>query len=82
MTIQKGMKTMCDDIQNSVETVLLIGDITLDQLYDYYDCSRHEWIETLRGRRLDDKRLALRSRLLKDARENASFLSSVLKRAK
>jgi hypothetical protein len=73
---------MYKDIQSIVETALSLGGRTLQESYDYYDCSRHEWIETLRGRRLDDKRIALRSRLLKDARENAAFLSSVLKRAK
>ena len=73
---------MYKDIQNSVETALLLGGITRQELYDMYQVTRHEWIKTLEGKVLNESRFKLRAKLVNDARESAALLSSVLKRAK
>jgi hypothetical protein len=73
---------MYSNIQDSVETALLLGGMTRQELYDMYGVTRHEWIKTLEGKVLNESRFKLRARLVKDARESAALLSSVLKRAK
>lgn len=76
------MKAETKDIQEAVESALLTTEITLSNLYDMYGVTRHEWIEALRGKRMTESRLKLRTRLIMDARESNALKASVLRRAK
>ena len=63
------------------ETALRLNNMALRDLYDFYDCTRSEWIRAL-GPKPTRRLMKLRARLLKDARKNADSLFSVLNGAR
>ena len=60
-----------------VETALKLNGVSLRDLYDFYDCTRPEWIRAL-GPKPTQRLMKLRVRLIKDARKNAESLYAVL----
>ena len=64
-----------------VETALKLNGMSLRDLYDFYNCTRPEWIRAL-GPKPTQRLMKLRSRLLKDALKNSESLFSVLNGAK